>query len=65
MFPILYTATVMPFAIFFIEDASETGWYVVDIVITVLFLIDLVMNFNIGYYDAAGYPVVNRCVPSA
>ncbi len=64
MLLILYTATAMPFAIFFL-DGPTVGWQAVDIIVMVLFVTDLILNFNTGYYDAAGYPVVNRHVLSA
>ena len=58
--PILYTATVMPFEIFFIEDTSVPGWLAADILITALFFLDMVVNVNIGYYDDMGFPVTSR-----
>ena len=60
--PILYTATVMPFEIFFVEDTSVPGWYAADITITVLFFFDMIMNLNVAYFDEAGWPVTSRCV---
>ena len=59
--PILYTATVMPFEIFFVEDTSVPGWFAADITITVLFFLDMVMNLNVAYFDDAGFPVSKRC----
>ena len=56
--PILYTATIMPFEIFFVEDTGP--WLPADVTITVLFFLDMVMNVNIGYYDVAGFPVSSR-----
>ena len=59
--PILYTATVMPFEIFFVDDTSVPGWFAADITITVLFFLDMVMNLNVAYFDDAGFPVSKRC----
>ena len=60
--PIMYTATVMPFEIFFIDDATTTAWFSINIGITVVFFLDMVMNFNVGIYDASGWPILKRCV---
>ena len=58
--PIIYTATVMPFEIFFVEDSTTPGWVAVDVTITFIFFLDMVMNFNVGYYDSGGWPVYAR-----
>ncbi len=63
--PIAFTATVMPFQVFFLGDTSnDLGWNVVDIIITICFGLDILMSFNIGYFDAEGWPVNDRWVPS-
>ena len=48
--PIMYTATVMPFEIFFTDDATTTAWFSINIGITVVFFLDMVMNINVGIY---------------
>ena len=58
--PAIYTATIMPFEIFFIDDSTDPGWLAADITITVLFFLDMVMTINTGYYDRAGWPVFSR-----
>ena len=63
IFPIMYTATIMPFQIFFLGDtSSDPGWNAADITISVLFGLDIIMSFNVGYYDSEGWPVNDRCV---
>ena len=63
LFPILYTATIMPFQIFFLGDtSSDPGWNAADVIISVLFGLDMIVSFNVGYYDSEGWPVNDRCV---
>ncbi len=45
-----YTATVMPYNITFMDDLSE-GWQYIDLVVDILFWIDLAINFISAYYD--------------
>ena len=53
----------MPFQIFFLGDTSnDVGWNSVDIIISVLFGLDIIISFNVGYYDSEGWPVNDRCV---
>ena len=59
--PILYTVTIMPFEIFFVEDTTTVGWLAADVILTLVFFLDMVMNFNVGFYDSAGFPIVSRC----
>jgi hypothetical protein len=42
MLPILYTATVMPFEIFFVDDPNTPGWIAADVIITIFFFLDMV-----------------------
>ena len=46
----MYTAIIMPFRIAFIETDS-TFWKVLETIIDFLFLLDIVVIFNVGYND--------------
>ena len=46
----MYTAIIMPFRIAFIETDS-TFWKVLETIIDFLFLLDIVVTFNVGYND--------------
>lgn len=57
---ILYTATVLPYRISFLNDEDKTFWDVFDIVFDTLFWFDLVINFVSAYYDEEGKLVRTR-----
>jgi hypothetical protein len=46
---LLYTATIMPFHVFF-EVEESPFWQGVDIAATVLFALDMIMEVNTAYY---------------
>jgi len=50
---LLYTATYMPYRTAF-EDEATFGWFICDIVIDSLFVIDIFVNFLSAYEDADG-----------
>ena len=57
--PIMYTATVMPFEVFFITDSS-TVWLAIEIALTVAFGIDMLLCFNLAYQDRHGHIISSR-----
>ena len=59
--PLLYTATVMPFQVFFLVDDDSPEWAVVDVIVSLFFLIDMIVAFNLGYYDRNDDIVLDRC----
>mmetsp|Transcript_18159 Transcript_18159/g.36614 ORF Transcript_18159/g.36614 Transcript_18159/m.36614 type:complete len:611 (-) Transcript_18159:819-2651(-) len=46
---ILYSACAVPIAIAFAVESSGWQWYM-EVSFSLLFLVDLVLNFNLGYY---------------
>ncbi len=59
--PILYTATIMPFEIFFVQDSGGTVWIAIEYLLTILFSLDMLLCFNFAYQDQHGHIVDNRC----
>ena len=55
----LYTAIIMPYRIAFIESDSSF-WKIFETVIDFLFLFDIFITFNIGYYDENNDLIVDR-----
>lgn len=55
----MYTAFVTPIRITFIDEV-DTAWFVVDLVIDVLFFLDIMITFNSTYYNAHGELVTDR-----
>lgn len=60
IFLLVYTATVMPFRIAFIENKLFDEWFFIDLFIDVLFFIDVLVNLTSAYYDNEGQLVVSR-----
>ena len=59
-FLLIYTATVMPFRMAFVENEEEAGWVEVEYVINSLFLCDVLVNCCSAYYDNEGKVVTSR-----
>lgn len=59
-FLLLYTATVMPYKIAFIEVTPDSPWFIVDLIIDILFFTDFLVNCFSAYYDEEGIIVINR-----
>ncbi len=64
--PIVYTVTAMPINLFFISSSSFT-WNVIDTFVSVLFGVDITLQFFSAYIDESGILVTDRCAlsPSA
>lgn len=46
----LYTATIMPFNLTYVDDISD-GWQTVDFIVDLLFWIDIFINFISAQYN--------------
>jgi hypothetical protein len=57
---LLYTATIMPFRMAFIETEYMSDWFVFELVIDFLFACDVYVNCNSAYYDDEGKFVKSR-----
>jgi hypothetical protein len=60
VFPVMYVATVMCFQVFFIEETT-IGWTGIDLTVSLIFAIDVLLNFNLAYFDSDGIIVKDRC----
>ena len=54
LFLLVYIATVMPFRMAFIEYVFLDAWHCVDILVDVLFLVDVFFNSISSYYKKDG-----------
>jgi len=57
---LIYTATVMPFSMAFIEAERWGSWFVMDLVIDCLFFLDVLVNLFSCYYDSSGKLVTSK-----
>ena len=57
---LIYTATIMPFNIAFVEVEMFTTWWWIDLTLDILFFIDVIVNIFSAYYDAEGQLVTSR-----
>ena len=56
----LYSAIVSPFSFAFLDLTISDPLYRIEIIIDVFFMIDLLINLNLGYYDEDGHLVEKR-----
>jgi CRP-like cAMP-binding protein len=57
---LIYTATIMPFRLAFVEEADSGGWLVWEYAVNLLFFVDFIVNCISGYYDNDGKIVLSR-----
>jgi hypothetical protein len=60
IFLLVYTATVMPYRIAFIDSIMFDSWWFIDLIIDILFLFDVFVNLTSAYYDHEGKLVTQR-----
>jgi uncharacterized membrane protein (DUF485 family) len=60
IFLLLYTATVMPYRIAFIEASFGEPWWYVSITVDILFGIDFFVNCFSAYYNSDGLLIISR-----
>lgn len=46
---------------FFLYDDAGPAWTYLDAVVSILFLIDMIVSFNLAYYNEKDDLVVDRC----
>jgi hypothetical protein len=64
LIPIFYTATVMPFHLLYLTDNNgDVGWFSIEVIISILFGLDMIFNFNLAFEDSSGTVVSDRQVP--
>ena len=59
-FLLLYTATVMPYRMAWIETKKYDDWFWVELTIDGLFFCDFIINCFSAYIDSEGHMVTNR-----
>lgn len=57
---LLYSAFISPYALSFLDIEINDSFFGVDIMIDIVFIIDLLFNLNLAYYDEEGQKVRNR-----
>ncbi len=59
--PMLYTAVVLPVQVFFLDNINVPGWIAVEVVISLFFLVDMLLNFNVATQRDDGKLELRRC----
>jgi len=57
---LIYTATIMPYRIAFVETSSTGVWFIINSVIDVSFFFDILVNFNSAFENPDGSIEFNR-----
>jgi hypothetical protein len=60
MLLLVYTATIMPFRMAFLESDWLTPWFFVELMIDSLFIIDVYVNINSAYFNDEGRFIKKR-----
>ena len=58
-FLMVYTAVIMPFKVSFIDE-NYLAWSVFDTIVDIFFIMDIVINFNMPYFDSNNCLVTKR-----
>ena len=56
---LLYTATVTPYQVCFVEEEDDT-WFIIGSIIDGLFFIDIIINFHSAYTDLDGKLIIDK-----
>ena len=57
---LLYTALIMPYTLTFIDYNTFDAWGILEIILDILFFIDIIINFNSAYFDQEGSLITAR-----
>ena len=60
VFLLVYTAVVVPFRVSFIDSTDIDGWFVNELIMDFLFLLDICFTFNTPFFDKQANMVYNR-----
>jgi hypothetical protein len=60
VFLLLYTATIMPYRMAFVEPVVYDTWWYIELVVDVGFVTDVCVNLLSAYYDAESKLVTDR-----
>ncbi len=56
----VYTATILPYRVCFIESNDKDGWYYFDFIMNIIFGLDVIVSFLSAYYDTDNVLVTNN-----
>jgi hypothetical protein len=57
---LIYTATIMPYRLAFVDPVDYNAWFFVEMLIDVLFFIDVIVNLLTAYYTSDGELITRR-----
>lgn len=57
---LVYTATLMPFSMAFIDTVKWNAWFILELTIDGLFFTDVLINLNSAYFNSRRQLVVSR-----
>jgi hypothetical protein len=57
---LVYTATVMPYRMAFIDSVMFDTWFWIELMMDFLFFIDVIVNIFSAYYKTSGKLITNR-----
>ncbi len=57
---LIYTATIMPFRLAFVDHVDYNAWFFVEMLIDVLFFVDVIVNLLTAYYTSDGELITRR-----
>ncbi|CAG9313056.1 unnamed protein product [Blepharisma stoltei] len=60
LFVLLYTATIMPFSMAFVDSTLWDTWFLMDLIVNMFFIVDLVVNLMCAYITPEGKLVTSR-----
>ena len=58
---LIYTASIMPFRMAFVESELYDDWFYVESVIDLLFFCDVLVNCTSAYFTSEGVLITDRC----
>ena len=56
----MYTATIMPYRMAFIDPVWGDAWFYLEITVDALFFIDIVVNLNSAFYNSERELILSR-----
>lgn len=57
---LIYTATIMPYSMAFVESTMWDSWFIFDLMVNMIFILDILINLTCAYTDSEGVLVTSR-----
>jgi hypothetical protein len=57
---LIYTATIMPYKMAFIDSKAGDVWFYTDVIVDTLFFCDVCVNLLTAYFDIDGQIITDR-----